>query len=102
MSIDYTSYSDDPIIDDVPTFEETITEEVDEHPMMMGKIYNTKQVYLRKEPSKDSPHISILDKDDEVMIDGTATDKLGNGWYHIITASGNEGYTMSDYVKIVE
>lgn len=106
MSIDYTSYSDD-VIDE--TFVEDPIDEVIEEdtqnyddPTMMGVIYNTKRVYLREQPTKTSPHITVLDCGDDVMIDGTAEDEFGNGWYHLITASGNEGYTMAEYVKIVE
>lgn len=102
MSIEYTDYfgSDEATsIDSVEPIEETTSEE---HPTMMGKIYNTEKVYMRKGPDKDSHHIAILDKGEEVMVDGTETDTLGNNWYHLITASGNEGYTMSEFVKIVE
>lgn len=111
MSIDYTSYSDDAVDEVVefkPTYDveeevvEDVVEDTDEYPTMMGVIYNTRQVYMRKEADKDSPHVDILDEDEEVMIDGTKEDKFGNGWYHLITATGNEGYTMSEFVKIVE
>lgn len=104
MSIEYVDYfgkdevepTIDSIVEDV---EETVAEE---HPTMMGKIYNTSKVYMRKAPNKESSHVDILEKDEEVMIDGTEEDALGNVWYHLITASGNEGYTMSEFVKIVE
>ena len=105
MSIEYTDYfgsdeidmTTDPIVEDV---EDTTT--VEEPPTMMGEIYNASKVYMRKAPDKESAHVDVLEKGEEVMIDGTEEDALGNGWYHLITASGNEGYTMSDFVKIVE
>lgn len=100
MSIDYTSYSDDIMQDEtIDIIEEPI---VEDFPTMMGCIHNTKKVYMRKNPDKESPHVAILDEGEEVMIDGTEDDVLGNGWYHLITASGNEGYTMSEFVKIME
>ena len=104
MSIDYTSYSDDPIQDDIVDVVEIVDtdEVVDENPTMMGTICNASKVYMRKAPDKDSKHVDILEKGEEVMIDGTEDDVFGNGWYHLITASGNEGYTMSEFVKIVE
>lgn len=96
MSIEYTDYFGDnePVQD--PIIEEGVVD------TMMGIIYNTPKVYMRIAPDKESKHVAILEKGEEVMIDGIAEDVLGNGWYHLITASGNEGYTMSDYVKIVE
>ena len=103
MSVDYTSYSEDfqtEFVDDVVIADEALISQEDQ--TMMGVIHNTQKVYLRKEASKESPHVAVLNKDDEVMIDGVYNDDLGNGWYHLITASGNEGYTMSDFVKIVE
>lgn len=98
MSIEYTDYFGD---NDFDTKEDVI-ETVEEQPTMMGTIFNTHKVYMRIAPDKESKHIDILEKGEEVMIDGTAEDVLGNGWYHLITASGKEGYTMSEYVKIVE
>lgn len=100
MSIDYTSYSDDVMKNETVDVVEKPT--IEEFPTMMGRIYNTKKVYMRKRPDKESSHVAILDEGEEVMIDGTEDDVLGNGWYHLITASGNEGYTMSEFVKIVE
>lgn len=105
MSIEYTDYFGETfeVEDPVEEIEEVVEEPtVEEHPTMMGVIYNTKKVYMRKGPDKESPHIDILEEGEEVMIDGTEEDALGNGWYHLITASGKEGYTMSEFVKIVE
>lgn len=99
MSIEYTNYFDNNEVDHIETVEETI---VEDQPTMMGVIYNAQKVYMRKSPDKESPHVDILENGEEVMIDGTAEDVLGNGWYHLVTASGNEGYTMSDFVRITE
>lgn len=102
MSIDYTTFSNEEV---EPVYQEStiIEEEIqDDAPTMMGEIYNTQKVYLRKEADKDSSPVTVLDKGDEVMIDGVKEDSVGNGWYHLITASGNEGYTMSEFVKIIE
>ena len=100
MSIDYTSYSENNIQNEIIDVVEEPT--IEEFPTMMGCIYNTQKVYMRKSPDRESSHVAILDEGEEVMIDGTKEDALGNGWYHLITASGNEGYTMSEFVKIVE
>lgn len=99
MSIEYTDYFGETPIEVTDVVEEL---PVEDYPTMMGVIYNTKRVYMREHPDKESKHVDILDKGEEVMIDGTEEDVLGNGWYHLITASGNEGYTMSEFVKIVE
>lgn len=103
MSIEYTNYFGDEEIEIPEYVEETVEESVvEDQPTMMGVIYNTQKVYMREAPSKESHHVDILDKGEEVMIDGTEEDVLGNGWYHLITASGKEGYTMAEFVKIVE
>lgn len=97
MSIEYTGYFGDNEIETVDA-----VEEIEECPTMMGVVYNAKKVYMRKFPEKESSHVDILEEGEEVMIDGTEEDVLGNGWYHLITASGNEGYTMAEFVKITE
>lgn len=100
MSIEYTDYFGENQLSHVDTVEVAETEKIVS--TMMGEICNTNKVYMRIAPDKDSKHIDILEKGEEVMIDGVAEDVLGNGWYHLITASGKEGYTMAEYVKIVE
>lgn len=117
MSIDYTSYSADDtkdietsgyvdVIDekvdelDLPETIVEVEEEVKDEITMMGVVANTEKVYLRQDPSKDGAVVVIMDKGDEVMIDGTKDDTTGNGWYHVTTAKGAEGYVMSDYIDI--
>ena len=106
MSIEYVDYfgANEPVVEEklIDVVDEETVDAVDETPTMMGVIYNAQKVYMRVAPDKESNHLAILDKGEEVMIDGTAEDALGNGWYHLITASGKEGYTMSEFVKIVE
>lgn len=97
MSIEYTDYFGDSVVEDVDDEVMSVDDTT-----MMGVIYNTQKVYMRKHPDKDSQHVDILEKGEEVMIDGAENDVLGNSWYHLITASGNEGYTMAEFVKIVE
>lgn len=102
MSIDYTSYSDKKI-DDVQTsgLLEVVEDNSDDI-TMMGIISNSKKVYLRHNPNKDSDPVTIMNENDEIMIDGTSDDIFGNGWYHVITANSNEGYVMSDYVALIQ
>lgn len=107
MSIEYTDYfgTEDqdltiPPVDTEIDVEEVVTDvEPDE---MMGVVYNASKVYLRENPDKESKHIGVLENGDAVLIDGAEDDSFGNGWYHLITASGKEGYMMSEFVKIVE
>lgn len=106
MSIEYTNYfGDDDVetttIEDGPFVEEKPSIEEDSI-TLMGTVYNAPKVYMRERPDKDANHVSILDKGEEVMIDGTEEDAFGNGWYHLVTASGKEGYMMSEFVKIEE
>lgn len=100
MSIEYTDYFGDNEDHEIVT--EVVPSDDVQDKTMMGEIYNADKVYMRENPSKESAHIAVLEKGEEIMIDGTEDDELGNGWYHIITASGNEGYTMSEFIKIVE
>lgn len=102
MSIEYTDYFENNEINTIDPVDTSKDPVIDEYPTMMGVIYNTQKVYMRKAPDKESSHVDILEKGEEVMIDGTEEDVLGNGWYHLITASGNEGYTMAEFVKITE
>lgn len=104
MSIEYTNYFGDDEPETIETVEEIAEIEpvVDESPTMMGVIYNAQKVYMREAPDRESAHVDVLDKGEEVMIDGTSDDPFGTGWYHLITASGKEGYTMSEFVKVTE
>lgn len=98
--VDYTSYTDR---DNVDVTEEVVEDVVEETSItMMGVVANTSRVYLRQNSDKTSPYVMIMNEGDEVMIDGTASDDLGNEWYHLTTVSGAEGYTMADFIEITE
>lgn len=100
--VDYTSYTDN---DDVNSVEEVVDVETnveDTSVTMMGVVANATRVYLRQSPDKSSSYVTIMDEGDEVMIDATDSDDLGNVWYHLTTVSGAEGYAMSDFIEITE
>lgn len=103
MSIDYTSFSDENYLDIVDDAEpeqdfelETIETDSSE---FMGVVANTEKVYMREHPDKSSSSVTIMNKGDEVIIDGVETDSFGNEWYHLTNAQGAEGYTMSEFIE---
>lgn len=106
MSIDYTAFSDD-YVNIIGDDEETIIDDV-ELPVVetaktesIGVVANTEKVYMRQDPDKSSPSVTVMSKDDEVIIDGVETDSFGNDWYHLTNAKGAEGYTMAEFIEII-
>lgn len=108
MSIDYTSYSEDKDIftndmasfDDEKIVDEPIEEETGTNDLM-GVVANTEKVYMRQNPDKTSPYVTVMNKGDEVVIDGIEEDAFGNEWYHLTNAKGASGYTMLDFIETV-
>lgn len=109
MLIDYTDKynSDDEEIKTDDVVDETI-EEIDtdsseeEEEILMGIVYNTPKVNVRSGAGKDFESIKVLDKGAEIFVNGEHEDAEGTVWYAVTLASGQDGYIMQDYVKIVD
>lgn len=54
------------------------------------------KLYLRSKPSKDSDWITILEKDEEIMI----ISEDDSEWYKVYTAAGQEGFCKKEFIKI--
>ena len=112
MNIDYTdkynSNEEDIHTEDV--VEETVDEEEidtdsseneEEEEILMGVIYNTPKVYVRSGAGTDFEDIKVLDKGTEIFVNDETEDADGNTWYAVTLASGQDGFVMAKYVKIV-
>lgn len=64
----------------------------------IGKVVANK-LYVRTGPSKDFDPVSYVELGSELLITGGYQDPFVD-WYEVITASGQEGYVMKDFVEI--
>ena len=82
------------------TDQEVIVPSIDnnvENNEIIGKINGFKNLYVRKEASKDSEPVGIVtDKDDLSLDVAHSTDDF----YKVITSNGLEGYCVKEFVKI--
>ena len=62
-----------------------------------GVVYNCEKLNIRKSASKDSDVVAVVDVGSELLID---TAKSTYNFYKVCTASGIEGYCMSEFVKV--
>lgn len=72
---------------DIP--EETVEEE-----KKFG-IVECEQLYLRKEANKESEPVTILKKNEELVI----VSEDDPEWYEVCTASGQEGFCKKKFIK---
>lgn len=63
---------------------------------LYGKIVNCKKVYVRQGPGKHFIDVIVINEGDTVEIKNEE-----NGWYHIYTTTGAEGYIMTDFVELI-
>lgn len=101
MGINYSKYSNmddvsEPIIEDVEDVSIEETDETTKSDTKMGYV-NCDKLYLRKKPSFDSDAVTILNRDEELMIMSDEDPE----WYNVYTASGQEGFCMKDFIKLV-
>lgn len=92
-----TSYEDsnEIIIQTETDIEEVSDVESYENDTKMGYI-DCEKLYLREMADKDSKPITILEKNDEVMI----TSEDDPDWYGIYTSMGQEGFCMKQYIRV--
>jgi hypothetical protein len=60
-----------------------------------GTVENCPSLNLRKEPDKAAGIIKVLRVHDKLSIEG-----ISNGWAHVHTRDGLEGYVMKEYIKV--
>lgn len=81
-------------VKDELTFEKVEETIVNEEPKKDFVKVVPEALYVRYAPSKDSDHITIVEKGNELMVTGDAGE-----WYEVVTPSGAEGYVMKEFVK---
>lgn len=100
MNTDYSKFYTDEEIEETKEFEaELEAEEIEEEedPACFGRVASDR-LYLRVSNSKDSDHIAILEKDDELLLDQGVSEI--DDWVHVVTQSGVEGYVMKKFVTV--
>ena len=87
----------EPEVTEVETnIEPEVTEEEIQNEQLVRVIPNL--LNIRFESEKDATIVTIVSKDDELIL----LDKEPiNGFYHIITKTGIEGYCMVEFVELV-
>lgn len=106
MFVDYTNKfdSEDENVSNEEVVEnsaEEIEDIEEEDEILMGVIYNTPKVNVRPQANTTSDAIKVLDKGTEVFVNDEIEDEDGTVWYSVTLASGQDGFIMKDYVKIV-
>lgn len=105
MNTNYVNFSND---ENKPVVEETTTAEfldcIEVPPIedvenakdetKMGKVICGK-LYLRSKPSAEGEEITILNKDEELMIVSEEEE-----WYEVYTAAGQEGFCKKEFIKV--
>lgn len=109
--IDYSEYSNDEkgivdeedmtmSIEEVELLDMPNDEDDDEEtgkPLEAVIGFATTDVYLRKGPDKSFDYLTVIKKDEELLID--LTDYYMD-WYNVCTSTGVEGYVMKKFVEI--
>ena len=89
-----------------PEVEETEENEVEEESeveeenvKMIGIVTGCAKLNVRKEPSKQSDVLCIIDKNTEVEID-TEEETTYEDFYKIVTSTGVKGYCVKSFIEI--
>ena len=84
------------VTEEETNIEPEVTEEENQNEQLVRVIPNLLNVRFAAE--KDAMIVTVVSKDDELIL----LDKEPiNGFYHIITKTGNEGYCMVEFVELV-
>ena len=85
--------------EDAKPIDETaeVIEPIEEVKTHTGVVYNCEKLNIRKSASKDSDVVAVVDAGSELLIDSK---KSTYNFYKVCTASGIEGYCMSEFVKV--
>lgn len=80
---------------------QSTVEENDKTPLVTavyGKVVNCYKLNIRKKPSQDSESLRVIDVNDSVEILNESTT---DGWLSVLLSDGTKGYTMKDYIKVI-
>lgn len=67
--------------------------------VFMAKVVNVDKLRIRESPNETSSVVGFLNRGDIVKINGEAIDEI---FFPIVTASGAEGFCMSQFLLIYE
>lgn len=81
-------------IDETPTQEYPVVEEPE---LAVGVVANCRKLNVREHPDTSANVLSELLALSEVQV--VANEKFDE-WYHVITASGIDGYCMKKYIDV--
>lgn len=96
MYKDYTQFTNecDNVFVEETTVEEVVESEIVEE---IGVVFNCQKLNIRKEASKDSEVVKVVDVKTELLVNITeSTEKF----YKVCLASGLEGYCMKEFISI--
>ena len=79
--------------------EESEVEVEEENVKMIGIVTGCAKLNVRKEPSKQSDVLCIIDKNTEVEID-TEEETTYEDFYKIVTSTGVKGYCVKSFIEI--
>ena len=79
----------------VDTVDETV-ETATQPKTVKGTVIDCNKLNVRVEPKTNARIISVINVGSEVEID---KEKSPDGWFHVCTAAGIEGYCMRQYVN---
>lgn len=85
--------SDDQLITSEESFLTTLTPDVIVEPIS-ATVVNCQRLNVRIKPTKNSDSICVLYQGDSVVIE-----KIHAEWTYVYTASGIDGFVMSEYIK---
>lgn len=105
MNTNYVNFSNDenePVVEEFTTAEfldcvDTSSVEGFENAKdetKMGKVI-CRKLYLRSKPSTESKEVTILNKDEELMVVSEKEE-----WYEVYTAAGQEGFCKKEFIKV--
>lgn len=92
-----------PIEEIVEEIVEESTEPVEEiptnRPIKTGKVVNTERLNVRTEPDLSASIVCEINTKSEFEID---LDKSTEGWFYVLIAGGKHGFSMRDYIEVIE
>lgn len=64
---------------------------------IIGQVHGCTKLNIRKEPSKVSEIVAVVDRDDFLAID---FEQSNDDWYAVCTVAGISGYCMAAFVAV--
>lgn len=85
-------------VDEAASVEAPVQKTATTEATVIGKVVKCKRLNVRKNPSKESDPVCIVNEGTVLMVDRNAT--TPSEWYAVYTESGIKGFCMKEFVKI--